>query len=147
MAADLVAAHTSLDIAMPMTECRTLSVSIARPPKRVYDYLADPGNFPRWSRFITGIRAEGNRWIATTPRGEVTMRFTPPNDFGILDHWVSPRPDVTVYVPLRVLANGDGSEVIFSVFRQPGMSDPEFAEDMAMVRRDLDSLQQTLERG
>jgi hypothetical protein len=128
-----------------MTECRTLGVSIARPPGDVYDYLADPRNFPRWSKFLTGMRRDGETWIATTPNGEVKMRFAPPNELGVLDHWVSPKPDVTIYVPLRVLPNGDGSEVTFSVFRQLAMTDAEFAEDMDMVRRDLESLKQTIE--
>jgi hypothetical protein len=128
-----------------MTECRTLSISVGRPWEEVYDYLAEPGNFPHWSKFITGMRPDGDEWVATTPNGEVKMRFGPRNEFGVLDHWVSPNASVTIYVPLRVLANGAASEVTFSVFRQPNMSDADFAEDIAMVQRDLASLKTKLE--
>ncbi len=128
-----------------MTDCRTLSISVARPAQEVYAYLADPRNFPRWSKFIIGMRSDADGWIGKTPHGEVRMRFTPRNDLGVLDHWVSPNPSVTVYVPLRVLANAAGSEVTFTVFRQPNMNYAGFAQDMAMVQRDLDSLKATLE--
>jgi hypothetical protein len=41
------------------------------------------------------------------------FRFVKRNEFGVLDHYVNPAPGVEVYVPMRVLANGSGSEVIF----------------------------------
>jgi hypothetical protein len=41
--------------------------------------------------------------------------------------------------------NGSGSEVLFTVFRQPGMSDENFAKDTAMVEQDLQTLKLVLE--
>lgn len=128
-----------------MTEARTVSVSIARSPGRVYDYLADPARFPEWSVFVTGMRQDGNAWIATTPGGEVRMTFTPRNAFGILDHRVEVNPQLSVQVPLRVVPNGEGSEVLFTVFRLSGMSDTAFEADIGLVRTDLGRLKAKLE--
>jgi hypothetical protein len=128
-----------------MTECRTIGVSIARGPDQVHDFLANPENFPRWSEFITAIKPAGNGWLATTPQGQVRMRFMPPNEFRVLDHWVEVNDTLTVHMPVRVLPNGEGSEVIFSVFRLAGLTDQQFEDDVGMVRRDLASLKRVLE--
>lgn len=129
-----------------MTESRTVSISIRRPPGEVYDYLAEPGNFPRWSVFITAITREGDEWLASTPGGDVRIRFTPRNDYGIVDHVVTVSPGLRIFVPLRVVANGDdGSEVLFTAFRLPGMTDSQFADDVAMVTTDLAGLKRELE--
>ncbi len=129
-----------------MTESRTVSISIKRRPEEVYEYLADPANFPKWSVFIKEIRKEGSEWIATTPESTVRIRFTPRNEFRILDHTVTVSPQIQVYVPMRVLANPENdSEVIFTVFRLPGMSDAQFKDDIGMVLTDLTGLKRVLE--
>ena len=129
-----------------MTESRTVSISIKRRPEEVYEYLADPANFPKWSVFIKEIRQEGSEWIATTPESTVRMRFTPRNEFRVLDHTVTVSPHLQVYVPMRVLASpGKDSEVIFTVFRLPGMSDEEYNNDIEMVLTDLAGLKRVLE--
>lgn len=46
---------------------------------------------------------------------------------------------------MRVLPNGSGSEVIFTLFRLPDMSNEQFAEDVGMVERDLKTLKDVLE--
>lgn len=51
----------------------------------------------------------------------------------------------TVCNPMRVFANGEGSEVLFTVYQRPGMSDEAFAEDTKAVRKDLDALKSLLE--
>jgi hypothetical protein len=52
----------------------------------------------------------------------------------------------TVYIPLRVIANGDGAEVTLSLIRQPQMSAADFARDAEWVLRDLRRLKALLER-
>ena len=73
------------------------------------------------------------------------VRFTPPNPFRIADHWVIPPSGAEIALPMRVLANGGGSEVTFHLFRQPEMDDARFAADAEWVGRDLATLKQVLE--
>ena len=47
---------------------------------------------------------------------------------------------------MRVVPNGSGSEVIFTLFKTPEMSDKQFAEDAGLVERDLRTLKSVLER-
>lgn len=74
------------------------------------------------------------------------VRFVEKNDLGVLDHYVDPAPGVEVYVPMRVLSNGSGSEVIFTLFRLPDMSEEKYAEDVGLVEQDLRTLKNVLER-
>jgi hypothetical protein len=125
---------------------RTLQVSIARPPAEVYDFAADPENLPKWARGLCrSIRRSEAGWIVDTAQGEINVRFTERNSLGVLDHYVTSAPGVEIYVPMRVVANGAGSEIIFTLFRQPGMSADKFAEDIGSVERDLETLKHVLE--
>ncbi|MEX1028142.1 MAG: hypothetical protein WD049_09085 [Candidatus Paceibacterota bacterium] len=72
-----------------------------------------------------------------TPTGSVGIPFVPANDFGVLDHVVT-LPDGQSVLK-RVVTNGDGSEVMFTLFQHPEMSD-EFARDAGMVEADLRTL-------
>ena len=61
------------------------------------------------------------------------------------DHYVSVAPDHEIYVPVRVVANGDGSEVLITVFRLPEMTDAQYREDLDVVRADLERLKRACE--
>jgi hypothetical protein len=127
-------------------ESRTLTVRIARPRRDVYDFLAAPENFPRWASGLgRSLKKADGEWIADSPEGPVRVRFTERNEFGILDHHVAVRPGLDVYIPMRVIANGTGSEVLFTLFRLPGMTDEAFARDAEWVERDLRALTALLE--
>jgi hypothetical protein len=123
-----------------------VSVAIARPPAEVYAFAADPTNLPRWAAGLTGsIEEVDGRWIGQTADGVVEIAFAPRNAFGILDHDVTFPSGETFYNPLRVFANGDGSEIVFTVFRREGTSPEAFETDAATVLADLRTLKSLLE--
>lgn len=129
-----------------MLAVRTLSVSIECPPDKVYDFVANPENLPKWANGLgSSVTKTDGGWLVETPRGPVTVRFAERNGFGVLDHYVTVAPGVEVYVPLRVIANGSGSEVLFTLFRLPDMTDEKFAEDRKLVEQDLGTLKNLLE--
>lgn len=43
-------------------------------------------------------------------------------------------------MPMRVIANEQGAEVVMVVYRQPLASDEKFVQDVAWVKRDLQQL-------
>jgi len=47
---------------------------------------------------------------------------------------------------MRVMPNGQGSEVMLVLFRQPEMDDTEFARDAGLMQNDLLALKALLER-
>lgn len=127
-------------------ESRTLTVSISREADAVYEFISNPENLPKWATaFCQSIRKVGSDWVMQTASGEMKVRFVPPNEFRVADHFVSPAPGVEIYVPMRVLANGSGSEVVFTLFRSPDMPAEKFAKDIELVSCDLQTLKRKLE--
>ena len=131
-----------------MNEVAQLSISIARPPREVYEYAGDPRNLPSWATGLAGseVRPDGDGWIVDAPFGKARVTFAPRNDFGVLDHDVALDSGIVVHNPMRVMPNGQGSEFLFTLIRQDGMSDEEFARDRAAVEADLRALKALLER-
>jgi hypothetical protein len=127
-------------------EARKLSVSIDRAATEAYEFLSRPENFPKWASGLgASLRQAGADWIAETPDGPAMVRFTERNSRGVLDHSVKLPRGRSVYVPLRVIANGEGCELVLTLFRLPGMSDEKFAADAAWVMRDLQAAKRILE--
>jgi hypothetical protein len=124
---------------------RTLSISIEKDARLVYDFVRDAEQLPRWVAFCKAIRRSADGWVMETDQGTMTLRFADDNAFGVLDHWVTTPGGAVVHVPMRVVPNGSGSELVFTVFRAPGMSDEQLAADVALVERDLASLKRLLE--
>lgn len=85
--------------------------------------------------------------MADTENGPVRVRFVPRNDLGVLDHYVTVAPGVVIYVPMRVVPKGSGSELTLTLFRQPDMTDQKFKEDAEWVLRDLSKLEDILQQG
>lgn len=73
------------------------------------------------------------------------IQFAPRNPFGVADHCITVHPGLEVLNPMRVLANGDGAEVLFTLFQTAGMSPEKLAADSALVERDLHTLKRVLE--
>ena len=124
----------------------TLSISINRGPREVYDFVSNAENLPRWAKmFCLSVRKTNGDWIVETPQGSVKLRFAERNAFGVLDHYVTVSPGVEIYVPMRVVQNGQGSEVLFTLFQAKDTPDEKFAEDKRRVNQDLRNLKKVLE--
>ncbi|MCZ2807380.1 SRPBCC family protein [Modestobacter sp. VKM Ac-2983] len=130
------------------TESRHLSVSIDRPAAAVYSWVRDPAHLPLWAAGLaSGVRRERGEWVADSPMGRVLVRFVPVNEYGVLDHDVV-LPDGTATTnPVRVLADGAGSEVVFTLRRAAGAPAEEFEADSVAVAADLETLKRVLEAG
>jgi Polyketide cyclase / dehydrase and lipid transport len=124
-----------------------ISIDIDRPSSEVYDFAADPLNMPQWAAGLAGARLErdGDQWSTESPMGRVTIAFAPRNDFGVLDHEVTLPTGETVYNPLRVISDGAGCEVVFTLRQRPAMTDEELERDADAVTRDLATLKSLLE--
>ena len=125
---------------------RKLSVEIARPAAEAYEFLAQPENFPKWASGLSrSLRHVDGEWIAETPEGPARVRFSEHNAFGVLDHAVTLPQGRSIYVPLRIVPRGRGCELVMTLFRQPEMSDAQFAADAEWVMRDLGAAKRLLE--
>ena len=131
-----------------MLPSRTFSVSIDREWRALYDRIWRPEFFPKWASGLaqSELRQDENGWLTDGAEGPVRIRFTPHNDHGVMDHWVELEDGSEVYVPLRVIQNGGGAEVMLTLFRQPDMDDERFSADAKWVVRDLKRLKEVVGR-
>jgi hypothetical protein len=126
-------------------DSESIRVRVARPAAQVHAWARDPRNLPAWAAGLAaGIEQRDGRWVADSPMGEVEVRFTSGAP-GVLDHDVVLPSGEVVTNPLRVLPDGAGCAVVFTLHRRPGMTDEEFAADAGAVRADLDRLRALLE--
>ena len=127
-------------------ESRHISESIDRPAADVYRYASDPANLPAWAPGLgSAVENIDGHWFVETPAGSAGFAFVERNELGVLDHEVTlPSGDV-IYNPMRVVSDGGGSEVVFTLRRLPGMSNEDFERDAGLVQADLTRLKQLLE--
>jgi hypothetical protein len=132
---------------MPTMPARIIHISIERDWREVARFVLDPGNMAQWAAGLgAGFERRGDHWVANGgPIGEIEVRFAPDNEFGVADHDVTMPDGTTVRNALRVVPNGDGSEVMFTLLRQPAMSDADFEADAVHVANDLGTLKTLLE--
>jgi Polyketide cyclase / dehydrase and lipid transport len=132
---------------MSTMRVRHIGVTIDRPFDEVFAFLAEPANFERWAsglgRGLTHI--EERSWRVDSPEGPVIVRFSAPNSHGVVDHEVATPAGERILNPMRVIPNGSGCEVVFTLFQRPGVSDETFKTDAQWVTRDLQSLKRLLE--
>lgn len=131
---------------MPTMKARIVHITIGRDWREVYTFAAKPENMPLWaSGLSSGLEPDGTDWITSGPLGSARVTFSPPNDFGVLDHLVTMESGLKVHNALRVVPNGDGAEVMFTLLKLPDMSEEQFAADADWVKKDLESLKKIME--
>jgi hypothetical protein len=139
-------AHKGKRMTDDMFEFRHVSVSINRSPKEVYAFIGDGNNLAKWA---TGLgdtfQRDGEHWLVRGPLGTVRVRLAKPNDFGVADHTVTLESGASVHNPIRVISNGTGCTVTFTLMRLPGVSEQKFTEDAKWVEKDLTRLKALLE--
>ena len=111
-------------------------------------FLSEAHNYSLWASGLgAGIKAGPNPdwWIADSPAGQVMIRFSHPNKVGIFDHWVKLENGTEIYIPMRLIPNQDGCLLVFTLFRQPGMTDEQFVNDKQWVEKDLQQLKGCLQ--
>jgi hypothetical protein len=125
---------------------KNISVSINKPASEVYKFASNPENFPKWVAFIESVSKQGDIWLGKSSLGDIKIKWSPLNEFGILDHHVTLPNGETVYNPMRIISNDKGSEFVFTLFWMPGRTEKEFNEDAQSVTADLKKLKEIMEK-
>ncbi len=133
-----------------MRRLETASIWIDRAPDEVYDFLSRPQNYSNWSNVLGPVfrQISALEWIADKPTvGDrpLVLRFTAPNDHGVLDHWVFRDGALVRYVPMRVIDAGDGAVLTYGLFVAKGATDEQVISELEWVRADLETAKVLLE--
>jgi len=126
---------------------KNISISINCAKEKVYEFASNPENFPDWLDFLKTISKKSDTiWNAETDLGNIEIEFVAKNEFGVIDHIVTLPEGAKIKNVLRVIENGDGSEVVFTLFRLPEKTEKEFNDDANLVAKDLKTLKNILEK-
>ena len=126
---------------------RQVSITIGLPPDKVYEFVSNPQNLPSWAGGLSGsIENVNGEWVAESPMGKVKIKFADRNKLGVLDHDVTLPSGETFYNPMRVVSNGDGSELLFTLYQRTGMSEKDFKNDEEQIKKDLEKLKVLVEK-
>jgi hypothetical protein len=130
-----------------MFRSETISISINCPWREAYEFLLEPLNLPTWSSTLgpSMVHVSGSDWASETPTGKLIFRFPPRNEFGVLDHAVFFEGEEPMTYPMRVFANGDGADLIYTLFQRAGMDDDVFRSEAEWIRADFLALKSLLE--
>ena len=130
-----------------MTENTIVRHRVDRSLAEVMSVAADLTRLPEWALgFAAGAEPDGTAWVIDAPFGRVRAEFAIDIERGILDHDVTMPDGTAVHNRLRVEPRPGGSELVFTVVRQPGMSDEQLSADVAAVAADLRRLAELCER-
>jgi uncharacterized protein YndB with AHSA1/START domain len=129
---------------MPTIRSVTRSISIQAPPSAVLDVVADARTLPDWAPgFARSVRPEGSHWIVDTGAGEALIDLAVSRERGTVDIVSVEEPRRGVFT--RVLANGDGSEYLFTQFFPDSATDADVQRQVAVVEGELETVRRLIE--
>ncbi len=132
---------------LPTWRMQTLIFPVARPCDEVYAFLADPLTFPTWASNLGDdfVQVGETDWRTTTRNGPTILRFSPPNAYGILDHAVFLAGDEPQTTPMRVVPNGEGSDILYTVVQRGGVPVSAIESEIEWLHSDFGALVSMLE--
>ncbi|MEO0930858.1 MAG: hypothetical protein AAFY14_09435 [Pseudomonadota bacterium] len=135
-----------------MNPTRTLTVDIDAPFSAVMSELSDPMQHPSWATEFFDGEAEvdtNNEVCVCVPRlgGICRMKVEADVELGIVDIYLARKPDeFGKPLPVRVIENGQGATVLWTLSQFPGLPDDAFTAGCASMQLELDTLKSKLER-
>ena len=137
---------------MATLHTETVTVTIDAPFDAVAGDLADPAAHTEWAtEFFTGpaTPAGNGEFVVHVPRmgGDARFKIDADVDRGLIDLYLAPgEAPFGAPLPVRVVRNGDGVDVLFTLTRYPGVGDVAWREGIASMERELAELKRRHER-
>jgi hypothetical protein len=114
----------------------TRSISIISAPEIVFDLIGDPRRLPDWApRFASAVNPDGSDWVVESGESKFRIRVRVDAELGVIDLLRPADPKRGAY--MRVLTNGAGSELVFTLIFPAGTPDELIAGQMSTVEAEL----------
>jgi hypothetical protein len=132
-------------------QTQVVKVTIDKPVDEVTRYVADPLSAHEWAtEFFAGPleHAQGGDFVATVPvmGGEVRYRQEVDLAKGVIDVYLAPKGrEFGPPLPVRVVPNGGGADVLWTLARFPRTPDEAWQGGLESMARELEQLKQVLE--
>ncbi len=119
---------------------RTITFTVNRKTGEVFDAIL---NIPP-KMFPDAVKNSDGWWMFQGPHGDAKLKFQENEKLGILDH-VFQDPDGKWDVPMRVVANGEFSEVVITLFKPPNFTDELFEERTKEIEGIMQKMKEAIE--
>ena len=117
----------------------TRSTSIAAPPSAVLDVVGDPLRLPDWApNFAQAVRPDGDGWLIDNGTSEFRIAVRVSREHGTVDLLAPTGPPAGAF--MRVVHNGQGSELLFTLFFPHGTDKAAITTQMATVEDELETV-------
>jgi hypothetical protein len=130
-------------------QSRTVTTVLPAPCERVFSYLAEIENLPRWANeFARELKVVDGRHKVVNGLGELFFEIRADPETGVIDMLAGPEQDQLALFPARVVALGpDRSAFTFTMFQGPDQSDELFESQYASLCRELGNVERELAGG
>jgi hypothetical protein len=125
----------------------TRTISVAAPPARVVEYLADPRHLPEWAPgFASAVEHDHDDiWRVHTESGPQRVAVRVAAEHGVVDVVSADAPNLGLFT--RVVPNLTGAELIFSLFFPDGTDPAAVDAQMVVVGEELRAVRDRVESG
>jgi Polyketide cyclase / dehydrase and lipid transport len=124
----------------------TRSITIQAPPEDVLRFVADPFNLARWAPgFAPSVHERDERWFIVGDFGEREIVVTASVECGTFDLWLASDPRRGIRT--RVIANGDGSEYLFTLLSDDEIEPEALADQLRVVEQELAAVRRLVQDG
>lgn len=124
----------------------TVTTVLAAPRERVFEYMADIRNLPKWAtEFARELREEDDGYRVVNNLGEFVFEIRADDRTGVIDMYAGPSRDELAVFPTRAVALPDGrTSYSFTMFQAPGMPDELFESQYASLKREFENIKAIL---
>lgn len=121
---------------------RTLTVVLEAPKDRIFRYLSQIENLPRWAtEFARELKYEDGKAKVINGLGEFYFSIEADPRTGVIDMYTGPTEEEFSLFPTRVVELPEGrSAYSFTMFQTPGMPDELFDSQYQALLREFDNI-------
>ena len=122
----------------------TVTTVLSAAPGRVFAYLSDIENLPRWAtEFARELKVVDGRHKVVNGLGEFFFEIHADVETGVIDMLAGPDEEQLALFPTRVVPLGeDRSAFTFTMFQWPGQPDELFESQYASLQREFGNIEQ-----
>ena len=122
---------------------RTVTAVFPAPKERVFEYMSDIENLPRWAtEFARELKVVDGRHVVVNGLGEFVFAIESDESTGVVDMYAGPSEDAMGVFPTRVVELPGGSSAYsFTMFQAPDMPDELFESQHESLRREFQNLE------
>ena len=123
-----------------MSRSRTITITVKKKTGDAFDAILQ---LPPKMMPDAKINDDG-WWSFTGPHGKSKLKFNENRPFGILDHQYVDEESVWD-IPMRVVSNGDNSEILITLDKPDELSDEQFNNRVEEIGQLVDNMKQIIE--